>query len=113
MFWFKSPHLNEKLPVTIRIVCLMPQVYSIRSEDNDRVDKDVASRALETEVFLRRTVERRPVCANRCFRTNLDRIDEVSVPRCISDNEILCELHGFCDASEKVYGAVMYPRSVT
>lgn len=48
------------------------------------------------------------------FRSKLKTIEQITIPRWIGyeeDNNI-CELHGFCDASEKGYAAVIYARVV-
>ena len=46
------------------------------------------------------------------FKNQLDSLNEVSVPRfTLCDNLVSIELHGFCDASEKAYGASIYLRS--
>ncbi|XP_055543757.1 uncharacterized protein LOC129729271 [Wyeomyia smithii] len=48
------------------------------------------------------------------FRRNMMSLDTITVPRWIgaSSKCIEVELHGFCDASEKAYGACIYLRSV-
>ncbi|XP_033212421.1 uncharacterized protein LOC117170015 [Belonocnema kinseyi] len=47
------------------------------------------------------------------FRDELDNLNQISVPRLIlCNNPVKIELHGFCDASEKAYGASIYVRSM-
>ena len=47
------------------------------------------------------------------FRADLQRLDEISVPRYVfTVNAERVELHGFSDASAKAYGACVYVRSV-
>ncbi|XP_062539142.1 uncharacterized protein LOC134207435 [Armigeres subalbatus] len=49
------------------------------------------------------------------FRKSLEDIASISVPRWVSfaHNPILIEMHGFCDASERAYGACIYLRTVS
>ncbi|XP_062557734.1 uncharacterized protein LOC134222589 [Armigeres subalbatus] len=49
------------------------------------------------------------------FRKSLEDISSISVPRWVSfaHNPILIEMHGFCDASERAYGACIYLRTVS
>lgn len=46
------------------------------------------------------------------FRSKLNAIEQISIHRWINyeENNDICELHGFCDASEKGYAAVVYAR---
>lgn len=46
------------------------------------------------------------------FRSELGQIENITIPRWINcGNDILSfQIHGFCDASEKAYGAVIYSR---
>ncbi|XP_033225965.1 uncharacterized protein LOC117178650 [Belonocnema kinseyi] len=47
------------------------------------------------------------------FRDELDNLDQISVPRLIlCNNPVKIELHGFCDVSEKAYGASIYVRAM-
>lgn len=49
------------------------------------------------------------------YRSNLATLEEIMIPRWIqsrSNNEVV-ELHGFCDASEKAFAAVVYSRITT
>ena len=42
-------------------------------------------------------------------------LEQVQLPRCYFSADkkpFLCQLHGFCDASEKAYAAVIYLRTV-
>ncbi|XP_062710660.1 uncharacterized protein LOC134288796 [Aedes albopictus] len=117
LYWFKTPRWSPKLPVTQRIVL----------SDSARLFDPyglVGPVIVQAKIFLQELWKRKyswdePLSADLQsqwleFRTNLDRIDAVSVPRWIafSDNVISCELHGFCDASEKAYGAAIYLRCV-
>lgn len=46
------------------------------------------------------------------FRNMLTLINQIKIPRyCLQENYVFVELHGFCDASIKAYGAVIYLRS--
>jgi Pao retrotransposon peptidase/Family of unknown function (DUF5641)/Integrase zinc binding domain len=38
-------------------------------------------------------------------------LEEIKIPRCIHSDNKNMELHGFCDASEKAYAAVVYART--
>ncbi|XP_065076956.1 uncharacterized protein LOC135700391 [Ochlerotatus camptorhynchus] len=48
------------------------------------------------------------------FRENLEALRNLSVPRWVipAIKPVLIEMHGFCDASEKAYGACIYLRAV-
>lgn len=47
------------------------------------------------------------------FRQELCQISKIVVPRCVVDKGAdWIEVHGFCDASEKAYGACLYVRNV-
>lgn len=48
------------------------------------------------------------------FRSKLRAIEQISIPRWIGymEDHNTCELHGFCDASEKGYAAAIYARIV-
>jgi hypothetical protein len=46
------------------------------------------------------------------FKLNLKKIEEVRIPRCLSLLNAKYELHGFSDASEKAYAAVIYVRAI-
>lgn len=46
------------------------------------------------------------------FKEQLPLLEKITFPRCILiDNAVKIEMHGFCDASEKAYGACIYLRS--
>ncbi|XP_058811088.1 uncharacterized protein LOC131675984 [Topomyia yanbarensis] len=49
------------------------------------------------------------------YRRNLTGLEGLSVPRWVDirSNTIDIQLHGFCDASEKAYGACIYVRSIS
>ncbi|XP_062713695.1 uncharacterized protein LOC134290550 [Aedes albopictus] len=49
------------------------------------------------------------------FRDSLEDITSISIPRwaAFAHNPVVVELHGFCDASEKAYGACLYIRTVS
>ncbi|XP_062710566.1 uncharacterized protein LOC134288752 [Aedes albopictus] len=47
------------------------------------------------------------------FRTSLDHITDLEIPRCVVDTEReVLEIHGFADASKSAYGACVYIRCV-
>jgi hypothetical protein len=47
------------------------------------------------------------------FSRTLPSLNELKIPRrCLIDNAVTVELHGFCDASIEAYGAVIYVRSM-
>jgi hypothetical protein len=47
------------------------------------------------------------------FKTQLSSIRNIKIPRrIVTDHQISCQLHGFCDASNIGYGAVVYCRIV-
>lgn len=46
------------------------------------------------------------------FESQLDSLEELVIPRrVIADNHKVLQLHGFCDASERAYGACVYIRT--
>ncbi|XP_055622043.1 uncharacterized protein LOC129773533 [Toxorhynchites rutilus septentrionalis] len=49
------------------------------------------------------------------FRSNLAGLSHLEIPRWVAfDNDIITvEMHGFCDASEKAYGACLYLRCIS
>ncbi|XP_039312439.1 uncharacterized protein LOC105203331 [Solenopsis invicta] len=50
----------------------------------------------------------------RKWRSQIYRIQSITIPRrIIKEGWIRLELHGFCDASEAVYGACLYLRNIT
>ncbi|XP_055632587.1 uncharacterized protein LOC129773061 [Toxorhynchites rutilus septentrionalis] len=47
------------------------------------------------------------------FRKNMTSLEDIRVPRWIGyGRQAVMELHGFCDASEKAYGACIYVRTI-
>lgn len=47
------------------------------------------------------------------LRDTLNDLNSIQIPRhAIVNNPVIIELHGFCDASEKAYGACVYIRSI-
>lgn len=47
------------------------------------------------------------------LQARLSQLNKIQIPRCIfPGNHLRTELHGFCDASEKAYAAVLYVRVV-
>ncbi|XP_071041864.1 uncharacterized protein [Parasteatoda tepidariorum] len=47
------------------------------------------------------------------FKSNLHKLEEIEIPRYVLiNNAVKYELHGFSDASEKAYAAVIYVRSI-
>lgn len=50
----------------------------------------------------------------KSFKSELEKVHKVEVPRFVLlENAVSYQLHGFCDASCKAYGAVCYVRSVS
>ncbi|GFR14450.1 DUF1758 domain-containing protein [Trichonephila clavata] len=49
----------------------------------------------------------------KSFIDALESINCLNIPRyCLQDKSIRTELHGFCDSSEKAYGAALYLRCI-
>ncbi|XP_057369839.1 uncharacterized protein LOC130690968 [Daphnia carinata] len=81
-------------PVTLQFKLLFQELWQIKIGWDDEVPK-------ETEIQFRDIVE------------DLKSIEKIQVPRMISlaPNKHMQELHIFCDASTKAYGAVAYAKS--
>ena len=47
------------------------------------------------------------------FRTQISNLNQLKIPRCIKFNvhQPIVEVHGFCDASQRAFGACMYLRT--
>ncbi|GBM45351.1 hypothetical protein AVEN_172970-1 [Araneus ventricosus] len=53
-------------------------------------------------------------CEWQEFVKSLINLNDINIERCIViQSAVVTELHGFCDASEKAYGAAIYARTVT
>ncbi|GBN07343.1 hypothetical protein AVEN_96605-1 [Araneus ventricosus] len=53
-------------------------------------------------------------CEWQEFVKSLMNLNDINIERCIViQSAVVTELHGFCDASEKAYGAAIYARTVT
>ncbi|GBN92162.1 hypothetical protein AVEN_222192-1 [Araneus ventricosus] len=53
-------------------------------------------------------------CEWQEFVKSLMILNDINIERCIViQSDVVTELHGFCDASEKAYGAAIYTRTVT
>ncbi|GBM91417.1 hypothetical protein AVEN_66095-1, partial [Araneus ventricosus] len=53
-------------------------------------------------------------CEWQEFVKSLMNLNDMNIERCIViQSAVVTELHGFCDASEKAYGAAIYARTVT
>ncbi|XP_031329398.1 uncharacterized protein LOC116160346 [Photinus pyralis] len=45
------------------------------------------------------------------FTSDIGSVEEIQIPRWIHNKNETLEIHGFCDASEKAYGAVVYTKA--
>ncbi|XP_015190534.1 PREDICTED: uncharacterized protein LOC107074033 [Polistes dominula] len=76
-------------PVIINAKILIQKLWQLRSSWDEAVPEDIGR-------------------AWQSFRHNLHRIKEVSFPRKVLNCGVEMEIHGFCDASERAYGACIY-----
>ncbi|XP_024872298.1 uncharacterized protein LOC112454901, partial [Temnothorax curvispinosus] len=82
-------------PLTFTAKCLIQRLWTLKLDWDDEPPMDI-----------RRSWNR--------FQTELGVLSSLRVPRAFNSCHVVrCELHGFCDASELGYGAVIYLRIVT
>ncbi|XP_024892895.1 uncharacterized protein LOC112468092 [Temnothorax curvispinosus] len=82
-------------PLTFTAKCLSQRLWTLKLDWDDEPPMDI-----------RRSWSR--------FQTELGVLSSLRVPRAFNSCHVdRCELHGFCDASELGYGAVIYLRIVT
>ncbi|XP_058443677.1 uncharacterized protein LOC131425643 [Malaya genurostris] len=118
MFWFKLPRWNPTTPITHRVV--LSDVGRLFDPYGLAGPVIVRAKMILQELWKGKYSWDEPLSQELqlqwlAFRSDLDRLSSISVPRWIAfdNNVITCELHGFCDASEKAYGAALYLRSIT
>ncbi|RUA04970.1 MAG: hypothetical protein DSY43_05555 [Gammaproteobacteria bacterium] len=81
-------------PFTIRANILFQELWSKGIQWDESLDEEINTEWLKWKEELKALKE---LQVPRCFYTELDKVTEV-------------ELHGFCDASTKAYGAAVYIR---
>ncbi|XP_055589611.1 uncharacterized protein LOC129741843 [Uranotaenia lowii] len=82
-------------PVVVQAKIFVQQLWKLQCDWDDKLTDDLSEQWRE-------------------FRRNFVSLDSLSVPRWVglSVSTQSVEIHGFCDASEKAYGACIYIRSV-
>ncbi|XP_055622283.1 uncharacterized protein LOC129765871 [Toxorhynchites rutilus septentrionalis] len=82
-------------PVIVQAKIYLQDLWRSQKEWDEPLDNDLQQRWLE-------------------FRKNLDALRNLSVPRWVVPvvKPVSIEMHGFCDASEKAYGACIYLRAL-
>ncbi|XP_071577903.1 uncharacterized protein [Temnothorax nylanderi] len=82
-------------PLTFTAKCFIQRLWTLKLEWDDEPPADIRR------------------CWNR-FQAEIDALASLRIPRTFDTrNVVRCEIHGFCDASELGYGAVIYLRFVT
>ncbi|XP_055589230.1 uncharacterized protein LOC129741514 [Uranotaenia lowii] len=118
LFWFKLPVWKPVFPVTFRLV--LSDTARLFDPYGFAGPVIVQAKMFLQELWKEKYSWDEPLKDEHQqfwleFRDKLNGLDGVSIPRWIAFRKdvIACEIHGFCDASEKAYGAAIYLRNTT